>query len=439
MAINSPDTLLSEEKKRRFSTKNTGYLLGKWGLIALLAVFLIAVWYRQTAIAVLLGLVLSTAGLSRLWSRLSLVGVTYHRTFSEKRAFPGEAIQVKLSLTNRKLLPLPWIQADDAIPLAFSSDVKLIPTEQPSTGLLVSNTAMSWYSETSWNHQLHCNRRGYYQLGPLTITSGDIFGLYPRSIQDDKIDYLIVYPRIIPLEQLDIPSLYPLGETKAEQRIFEDPTRTIGVRDYTPQDSLRHVHWKASARHQNLQIKVFEPTTTLNVALFLAVDSYQQFNQQGAILYQYQQETEANQTDEEFESGISLTASLAKYILDQHSTAGLFVNTKLVDSGQPAEIQPGRSDDQLINILETLAKVTSKSSSSFSKYLQSVRNKLPWGTTIIVVASFISLEMHTLLTDLIESGYKLMIVRTFGGDTPTFAIHTVKHSEELARAVQEKC
>ena len=427
--MNIADTPLAGKKKGRFSTEPAGYLLGRMGLIVLLVAFIFAAWHRQTAVAVMLGLVLSTAGISRLWSRLSLVGVSCQRIISARRAFPGESIELKLSLTNRKLLPLPWIQVDDEIPLAFASDIKLAPAPHPGTGLLACNTSMLWYSEVSWRYQLQCRRRGYYRLGPQVVTSGDIFGLYPRMTSENVIDCLIVYPRLIPLEQLEIPSLYPLGETKAEQRIFEDPTRTIGVRDYTSQDSLRHVHWKASARHQNLQIKVFEPTTTLNVALFLAVDSFQYKNVSGTV---------QNSVDEEFELGISLAASLANYILEHHSAAGLFANTQLADSGQPAEIQPGRNAGQLVNILEALAKVTASASSPFVQFIQNERDRLLWGTTITIIIADISPEVSALLSDLIESGYKLVIVKTIGGENPTFVIHNIKHPDELAGALQER-
>lgn len=37
-------------------------------------------------------------------------------------------------------------------------------------------------------------------------------------------------------------------DVSARHSIFQDPVRTVGVRDYRPSDSFRHVHWKASAR-----------------------------------------------------------------------------------------------------------------------------------------------------------------------------------------------
>ena len=211
-----------------------------------------------------------------------------------------------------------------------------------------------------------------------------------------NIDHVIVYPRLFPLSQLGLPSLFPLGETRAERRIFEDPTRTIGIRDYTPQDSLRHIHWKASARHQNLEVKVFEPTTTLRVILFLAVDS---FPSHGAG------------ADDDFELGVSTVASVANYVVEQRSPVGLFVNTLLPDSGQPVRLAPAGGLGQLVTIMESLAKVTLASSGSFDEFLQSNWGNLPWGATIVIVIHRPVDFLDRLLSGLRETGYKVAVLQ----------------------------
>jgi len=387
----------------RFSSQPTGYLLGKFGLLVVLAGLLLAAWYGQVIIVVLLGLVLSTAGLAKLWSRFSLAGVSCQRQISERRVFPGEQIEVRLRLVNRKLLPLPWIQVDDEMPLKFSADVPLSPSSKPGFGFLSKGAALLWYTGVSWKQRLNCDRRGYYPLGPITVTSGDIFGFYPRSITEPLVDNVIVYPKIFPIAQLGIPSLYPIGETTAERRIFEDPTRVIGVRDYSPGDSRRRIHWKASARHQNLQVKVFEPTTTLKVALFVAVDSFKSGH--GDV-----------HSEEEFELGISAAASIANYLTERRSAAGLFVNSRLADSGQPVTLSPGSSAGQLVEILEALAKVTPLPSGAFAEFLQVERASLPWGTTLVFILSRASPSLTQLLVDLKESGHKLLVLQVSEGD-----------------------
>jgi uncharacterized protein (DUF58 family) len=426
MGITEAKTI--NEERKHFSTQPAGYLLGTFGLLAIGAGLLLAAWYGQVVIVVMLGLVLSAAGLTRLWSRLSLVGVSCQRRLSEQRVFPGEQIEVKFRLENRKLLPLPWIQMDDEIPLKLSSDVPLAPSNRPDFGFLSKSAALLWYTGVSWKERLYCNRRGYYQLGPITLTSGDIFGFYPRSIVEAMADHVIVYPKIFPLAYLEIPSLHPLGEITAERRIFADPTRVIGVRDYSPRDSRRHIHWKATARHQELQVKVFEPTTTLKVAVFLATDS---FTAENSKVY----------SEEDFELGISTAASIASYLTERRTAVGLFVNSCLADSGQPVTLLPGSSPRQLVEILEALAKVTPVSSSPFAEFLQVERTALPWGTTLVFIIYRPSRWLTEQLISLKDSGHSLLVLQigdAEGSETPgTLAWHHIRQPADFTRVGTE--
>ena len=71
-----------------------------------------------------------------LWKRLSLRNVEYERTFDKSRAFPGETISMQVRLTNRKVLPLSWIETTDEIPTALPLvHGQLEPTHDPKVGL----------------------------------------------------------------------------------------------------------------------------------------------------------------------------------------------------------------------------------------------------------------------------------------------------------------
>jgi uncharacterized protein (DUF58 family) len=187
-----------------------------------------------------------------------------------------------------------------------------------------------------------------------------------------------------------------MGEARTGRRIFQDPTRPIGLRDYRPQDNLKHIHWKASARRQELQVKVFEPTTTLKVSLFLAGDGYP---------------PDGPRSEEEFELAVSTAASIAHHLIDQGTPVGLISNGCQADSGQAIQIPPGGSRDQLMEILEALAKVTPRAKDSSEAFLQRESKSLPSGTTLILVASQIPESFFRLLRDLKERGTKLLLLR----------------------------
>ena len=160
--MNSTDNSTAEAGKR-FSTQPDGHLLGKVGLAIIGICFILAAWYNQFAIAILLGLVLAATGLSKLWSPFSLSHVSCQRFLSEHRAFPGEHIELKLQLENRKLLPLPWIQIDDEVPAGFVPGTVLVPGSRPGFGYLSKTASLLWYTRINWR-QHHFLHKIYFNL-----------------------------------------------------------------------------------------------------------------------------------------------------------------------------------------------------------------------------------------------------------------------------------
>jgi uncharacterized protein (DUF58 family) len=216
---------------------------------------------------------------------------------------------------------------------------------------------------------------------------------------------IIVYPRIFPINQFFIPSLFPLGDFRSGQRFFQDPVRLIGLRGYQPGDSLRHIHWKASARGQGLRVKVFEPSAMVQAFLFLGVDS---FPRNGGC------------QEEDFEWGVSLAASIAHHFADQGIPTGLFSNGRLADSGQPIQILPGGSREQTLMILEALAKLTSQADEPLESFLQKERGALTRGSTLVFVLHRILNRQIRQVQELTEAGYKVAVLLSGEQETCDF-------------------
>jgi uncharacterized protein (DUF58 family) len=183
---------------------------------------------------------------------------------------------------------------------------------------------------------------------------------------------LIVYPRLLPLADLGLPPRNPLGELRARQ-LLRDPLRTVGVRDYHPDDPLRDVHWSATARTGTLQTRVYESTTSREIAIFLDLDSFERYWQ--------------GIDDVQVERLISAAATLARAGLDEGFAVGLYVN------GAPAEFEhfvrlpPGRSPAQLERIMETLARLTPYSVTPMARMLSATAGDLPWGATLLLLSA----------------------------------------------------
>lgn len=412
--------------RKIYNSQPAGYLFGKVSLTVLAIVLGWSAWNQQLGIFVLVSLTLSAGIFTNFWANLSLKRVGVGRVLSETHVFPGEEIELKLQVSNRKPMPLTWIQVEDEVPQALVSKLTLFPGSRPGFRILRGTASLLWYSKAAWRSRFSFKKRGFYPFGPLRVTSGDLFGFYSRSLEFPGIEHVTVFPRIYSIDRFHIPSQHPLGETKAERNIFQDPTRIIGLRDYTPYDSLRYVHWKASARRQELQVKVFEPTTTLKAALFLFADVFQTDDMEDSL----------------FEFAVSLAASISAVLIEQKSLVGLYANGLQVDSGQPVNLPPGQTHQQLFDILEALAKLGSNTNESFQLFFRQEQKKIPWGTTVVFILPGITDDLSEFLNGLAEEGYTVVVLyigasyETEPGDS--FESYRVSRPDETGKIAFER-
>lgn len=405
------------ESPLRVSTQAMGSFLTPGGLVAFAAILCMAVWFGQEGIAVLASLILASALLSLGWSRFSLAGVRAQFLFEERRAFPGDVIKGRFRIVNRKPLPLSWIEVEQRLPKGLAPTVL---QHSDGEGKLRYAASVRWYQALHWTVALTCTRRGYYPFPALHMTSGDPFGLYARSAVMPPDEPVLVYPRLIPLGELGIPCVYPTGDERTDSRLFPDPTRIIGVRDYWPQDSLRSIHWKASARQRKLQVKVFEAATTRKIALFVAADSFETDPPTMPEAGVPGEETTArNAPDSDFEFAMSVAASVAHDAIGRRAAVGLFMNARLAASRQPAAIGPSGGHGSLMAILEALARATPTPSGPFTAFARSQVRTLSQGTTIALVYSRPPEGLMALVEGFRQAGYSLIILQIGGDDRET--------------------
>jgi uncharacterized repeat protein (TIGR01451 family) len=339
------------------------------GLAILLVLALLT---SQGLLALICILLLLTAGMTRLWDRWSLLRVSYQRELSQPRAFPGDEVELVIRVANRKPLPLVGLTIQDLVP----ANLQVIAHDQrldiEGRQVLSRTTSLRWYESIVWRYRLTCTARGAYRLGPAQIEGGDPFGFYRNTKEISDRTSLIVYPRLLPLEELGLPPRHPLGELRARQ-LIRDPLRTIGVRDYHTDDPLKDVHWTATARTGALQTRIYEPTTSREVAIFLDLDSFERYWQGIDEL--------------QVERLISAAATVAQAGLDDGYAVGLYVNGAPFEFEQFVRLPPGRSPTQIERIMETLARLTPYSVTPIARLLRTTTADLPWGATVLLISA----------------------------------------------------
>jgi uncharacterized protein (DUF58 family) len=372
-------------------------MIGELWLFFTIVLLIFSIATKQVPLFLVSLLFFMAGGLARLWDKYSLRRVEYRRRLSSNRVFFGEEMKMEVEVSNRKPLPLPWLQVDDEIPKEVTLLKGVVSADYSLTHQLLSNLfSINWYHKVKRHYTIQCPHRGYFTFGPTKISSGDMFGFYTRYQEIDTHDYLIVYPKMVPLEKLGIPSRQPLGEIRTRNHIFQDPVLTMGIREYQYGDSLKSIHWKSTARTSRLQTKIFEPTTTIDMGIFLDVRTVQP-PYWGVIA-------------EKLELAIVAAASMAYDALAEGYRVGLYVNQNNPDSPELVRLPPNRHPEQLKRILEALAMIKPVYTTPIAEVLLQESRNLPWGSTMVVITAAPTEPLLSALFRMKKVGRKVVLI-----------------------------
>jgi len=345
-----------------------------WALLAGLA--LVLSWVTATPGFAWAGyLMLVALAFAALTVRLSGRGLCSRRELSVDRIAFGERVAVEVELRNESRLPTLWVVATEALPAGL-----------PMTGPRGWVGPLGARAVTRFRYTVDGARRGYYQIGPTVLRTGDIFGLMHRQRPGGPSSALTVFPRIVAVEHARLPSRRPTGEARARHRVVEDPTQVVGVRPYQRDDGLRRIHWRATAHTGRLQSKLFEVSAQADAAMVLDLRRTAYAGPPG-------------EAEEAAELAITTAASVAHHLLDRGQRVGLLALAR-DPAGESSDtllsVVPGRGRDQLARLLSVLGRVELGAAPSLADVLEERKESLSWGSSVVVITP--ELEERDLLT-----------------------------------------
>ncbi len=370
-----------------------------WHELWMLFLIVLGIFGIFSGLALVVGfaaMAMLTSGIAWAWNRLAPVDLSYRRELSESRVFPGEETTIRLTLTNWKPLPLPRVRIEDEIPEELRISADAHAGTGPNVQSLRHAASISWYERITWAYTVRCDQPGLYRLGSATIETGDLFGFFSNSRTERGSEYLLVYPRVVPLYELGIQSVRPLGETMSGEPLFEDPARPSGIREYRQGDPLKIVDWMATARLRSLHVRSFEPTAASTVMLVVAVETMSRRWEGYSRAY--------------LSRVITAAASLAAYAAERGSMLGLFSNGTPILADRPMKIPPSRAPEQLNVILEALATIRPFDVGPMADQLGEHSRRFPPGATLAIVAAVIQPELVEVIDDLRRRGRKLVVI-----------------------------
>lgn len=303
------------------------------------------------------------AGQAVLFGFFNMRSLSYRRYLSKQTAYEGEKIELIEVLRNRKLLPVPWLRAESRISpyLRFGkqhNSEREISAEQYHKSVFF----LSPYRQVTRRHAITCLHRGYYDVGSVALTAGDMMGMNTRTKQLRYDCTLEVWPRLLSDEELNTPSTRWQGEMAVRRYIQPDPFLVANIRGYMQGDPMRDIHWRATARTGALQVKVRDYMADPKVLVLLNTQTRED---QWGELMDYEQET--------IEQGIRIAATLCERAVRFGSEAGFASNACMIGEkgqGRTIYVPARRSSDQLEQLFSAMARMLIHYETSFQTFLE---------------------------------------------------------------------
>ena len=151
-----------------------------WIIVAFIILALGLIAGRNPALLALGIVLLLIVAVSTVWRNLALSGVTYQRSFDRTHVFPGEPVEMTVTVMNDKSLPLTWLRMSDTLPISPETDnvISQESTEVSGKYVLINSYSLHARESVDRTVTLSFPTRGYYNLGPVTYESGDVFTLF---------------------------------------------------------------------------------------------------------------------------------------------------------------------------------------------------------------------------------------------------------------------
>lgn len=421
-------------------------------MVLLVAALVFQLGLLAYAMYALLGIILLSRVMVRIWNEnLSAKRVTK----GVRELNIGDTTEIQISLMNKGPLPIPWILLDDHMPKDYTSlrfpRLKLEGKRQRILMVWGNSTANIRYKITPL-------MRGFYQFGPVILENGDIFGLDRRFRLAAPPQFVLVYPRTVPMAGYDLASRRPVGEIRLTHRLFEDPTRIAGVRGYERGDPLNRVHWRTTARMGTLYSKVYEPSTIAGATILFDfhVDSFPErgepmrselavtsamsvaaavhsLGQQFGLVSNGQDAAERMRLegwDTQKDGGELESIGQAMQLAEQEGAG---------DKLRPIIVPPRRGPEQLELVRESLARIEKSNGLFLPDLIDEASGYIPRDTTLIAILSHATAERAVALSALQRQGMAVVVLLIISEQSELEKSHLILAGEGLeVREIQDE-
>jgi uncharacterized protein (DUF58 family) len=224
--------------------------------------FVLAHEFKITELLYVSVLLLAVVGASIATLYLVRRTETVTRSFHPDVASVGQEVAVRTRVQIRSPLPV----AQGTWSEAVSAGIDGAPSGRfPAT----SSGAAAGGRAVELDYRVTAARRGVRTVGPLTVGATDPFGFARRRSTVGEPSALTVAPQIVELSVLTELPGEAGGSMHSTTNHLGQGADNLIPRHYVPGDSMRRIHWRASAHRDELMVRQEEQETTPEAVVVL--------------------------------------------------------------------------------------------------------------------------------------------------------------------------
>lgn len=276
-------------------------------------------------------------------------------SFQEEGIWEGQESTLSEIIENQKKLPLTMLK------VKFQTDRHLLFADTKG-----SRTTDKFYRNDIFQIgalekvtrvlRFTAGRRGYYTIVEADLVASDLFlTAQYTATADIGHSSLYVYPKPFSHPEFRQSLKQLSGQVLAKRHLQEDPFEYRGIREYQPQDDLKSINWKATARTGEFKVNQKNYTAEKSVRIFINLEDTGILKKEDCV-----------------EASLQIATALLLLFLEQGMQVAVYCNGVDVLHNEPCILEAGGGIRQREAVLRSFALIdTAKPVRSFSELFSS--------------------------------------------------------------------
>lgn len=302
----------------------------------------------------------------------------YEQNLDSDSIIKGDKVTFSLRIINRSFFILPYISIS-----FWEVGAGVIQQSE------IKNIALLPFGKREFKFEYIYKYKGCFKIGVSEIEVQDFLGIFKLVRRNKRPLLITVYPRRLDIDSFALNTNYSFGDISNFIGIQEDTSTIKEIDKYSYGDSLKKVHWKLTAKTNELVVKKYENHASASAVYLIDLKNNSFSEEDNAII-----------EDKHIETAIAV---LKRLIYDGADVNLVYATEKI------ANIQC-RSTSDFENVYEILAKVKFDQNINFKDIIFSQINQNINKSNIIISTSNLDNELYEVLSRTKLLGYDISLI-----------------------------